>query len=115
MIFSTDVREDIAKWATDNKVDPNTIVAYETGNPPPKRKLGFTYEPISIPVDVPGMKFYKKIATAPVTSVPKFDRLDGDPTPEMRHPAQPKPRATGIGRFGPKVKPTSTKKGEPKK
>lgn len=93
MLFSTDVREDIAKWAKANNIDTNDIVAYESGNPPPLRKPGFTYKPISIPVDVPGMKFYQKIPTAPQGGLPNFSKLD--PAPSAPKPAHKEASKTG--------------------
>ena len=91
MLFSTDVRDEINKWAKANNVEPNQIVAYESGTTPNKAKPGFTYEPITIPVDVPGMRFYKKVPLAPQGAVPDFSKLD-PPHPQKSVDPKPKPK-----------------------
>ena len=102
MLLSTDVREDLAKWAKEQGIDLNNIVAYDTGSPPSKRKPGFTYKAISPPVDVPGMKFYQKLATSPPASLPNFGKFDPaplaksvDPKPRQPRPfREPEPKPT---------------------
>ena len=114
MLFSTDVRDDIAKWAKAHDIDANEIVAYEQGQSPNLGKPGFTYTPITIPVAVPGMKFYRKVATAKPSGLPNFGKLDpAPPKPSV----DPKPKLKPISEvLPPKAKqdPATHKSVEPK-
>lgn len=102
MLFSSDVREDIDKWARAQGIDTNQIVAFEASSPPNLRKPGFTYKPITIPVDVPGMRFYQKVPTSPQGGLPDFGKLD--PAPPVKS-VDPKPK--------PKPKPKAEPEPEP--